>query len=75
MDVFVDEAGDLGFSAGATRTFVVAYLIPESSDRTRVNLQRVRRKIRKTHGLIASEFKFSRDSDRMKKFVMEALSM
>lgn len=74
MDVFVDEAGDLGFRAGATKTFVVAYLIPQSSDRTRVNIQRARRKIRKSHGPVASEFKFSRDSDRTKKFVLEALS-
>jgi hypothetical protein len=28
--LFVDEAGDLGFGKGATRTFVVSYMITKN---------------------------------------------
>jgi hypothetical protein len=68
--VFVDEAGDLGFNDGSSKTIVVAYAIVNSPERVRIDLNRLRKKIHQRHKMDISEFKFSSDSEFVRSKVL-----
>jgi len=75
LNIFVDESGDLGFSnSRSSRTFVVAYVIISNPERTRVDFKRLRKKIKQKHRLNVEEFKFSRDSEKVRINVLKEIS-
>lgn len=63
---YIDESGDLGFSPKASKTFVIAYVIPKNPERLRKSVRRLRKRLFKKPYKWA-EFKFSRDSERVRK--------
>lgn len=63
ITVYVDESGDLGFSEKATKTFIVAYILPHNEWSLRKTLKRIMKKLRGRRKFDGIEFKFSRDSD------------
>jgi len=71
--VFVDEAGDLGFTPRSSRTFVVAYVIIDSPERARVSMRRLKRSLRKKSSRL-NEFKHSNDSPKVRKEVLRTIS-
>ncbi|MEM3449488.1 MAG: DUF3800 domain-containing protein, partial [Nitrososphaerota archaeon] len=60
--VYVDESGDLGFSVKASKTFVVAYIIPYNEWYLRKALKRITKRLRRKRKFSGNELKFSRDS-------------
>lgn len=72
--LFVDEAGDLGFSKNSTNVFVVCYMATEKPEKLRkcANRLRKRLRVRKRYSKIG-EFKFSRDDEYIRKKLLEAI--
>ena len=62
MHIFVDEAGDLGFSRGSSRFFVVAYFIPDHPWGIRSAMRRYHRRINENTRNKCSELHFT-DAD------------
>lgn len=73
--LFVDEAGDLGFSKNSTCVFVVCYIATENPETLRkcVNRLRKRLRVRKIYSKIG-EFKFSRDDEYIRKKLLEVIA-
>ncbi|MEN3006790.1 MAG: DUF3800 domain-containing protein [Candidatus Methanosuratincola petrocarbonis] len=71
--VFVDEAGDLGFTNKATRFFVIAYVIPENHARTKTVIHRLKRSLKKKDKKL-NEFKHSKDCEKVRNMVLERIS-
>lgn len=73
VEVYIDESGDLGFSARSTRYFVVAALaLPEPDGMTRV-VKRIRRR----HFLRferSMEFKFNRSSESARRLLLDGIA-
>jgi len=74
VEVFVDEAGDLGFGIRATRYFVVAYVIPSQPDRARANIVHLIRALRLHNRVSIKEFKHSRDSPKVRSKLLETIA-
>jgi hypothetical protein len=74
VEVFVDEAGDLGFGIRATRYFVVAYVIPSQPDRARANIIHLIRALRLHNRVSIREFKHSRDSPKVRSKLLETIA-
>ncbi len=73
VEIFIDESGDLGFSSKSSQNFVVAYIIPERPNVLRKKLNKARKTLfKKSYN--KPEFKFSRDSERVKQKVFKELS-
>jgi hypothetical protein len=73
VDVFLDESGDLGFSAGASEHFIVAALATRQEER----LARLTRKCRRRFGSCIKgnpEIKFNRCSDQVRRFVLDGVA-
>ena len=66
IDVFVDEAGDLGFNLRSSKTFVVSYFTTQDSQRIRTDTKRLLKRINNKYKRKISEFKFSKDSCEIK---------
>jgi Protein of unknown function (DUF3800) len=63
INVYVDEAGDLGFGDKASRYFIVAYAIIEQPGRISVNTQRLLKTLNNNRRHPIDEFKFSNDNE------------
>jgi hypothetical protein len=75
LNVFIDESGDLGFdSTKSSRTFIVAYVITADPERTRIDIKRLRKKLRQKRKLNIEEFKFARDSEVVRVNVLKEIS-
>jgi len=66
IDVFVDEAGDLGFNIRSSKTFVVSYFTTQDSQRIHTDTKRLLKRINNKYKRKISEFKFSKDSCEIK---------
>ncbi|MEM3804393.1 MAG: DUF3800 domain-containing protein [Conexivisphaerales archaeon] len=73
IHIFVDEAGDLGFSDKSTKTFVIAYIMPMQPERIRTQLKRLMRRLNTSLKLELREFKHSRDSEQVRDKVFELI--
>ncbi len=71
--VFVDEAGDLGFTSRSSKTFVVAYVMLDSPERARASMRRLKRSLREKSSRF-NEFKHSNDSPKVRKEVLRTIS-
>jgi len=63
INVYVDEAGDLGFGDKASRYFIVAYAIIEQPGRISVTTQRLLKTLNNNRRHPIDEFKFSNDNE------------
>jgi len=73
VEVYLDESGDLGFSKGSSRHFIVAALVVDGD----VNIARIVNKCHRRFGSSLSgnpELKFNRSPDRVRKFILSAVS-
>ncbi|MEM3365811.1 MAG: DUF3800 domain-containing protein, partial [Candidatus Methanomethyliaceae archaeon] len=70
--VFIDEAGDLGFTPRSSKFFVIAYVILDNPERAKVSMQRLKRSLRKKDRKL-NEFKHSNDSYEIRKAVFEVI--
>lgn len=59
MDVFIDEAGDLGFSDGSSRFFIVSYLVPDNPWNIRHSLKRLHKTVNKNRKTKINELHFT----------------
>jgi len=73
MYVFVDESGDLGFSAKASRFFVVAYVSLESPWVVRKVIKRILKRLHRRGKYTGSELKFSNSSHEVRLTVLRKL--
>ena len=73
MEIFIDECGDLGFSANATGFYVVGFLMLDNEWRINVDFKRLLRKWREKGKYKHDEFKFSKASDSIRKEILEEL--
>lgn len=71
VTVFVDEAGDLGFSNRSGKYFVIVFVYTEDAQRIRVLIRRNLRELR-LHGF---EFKFSRDMSQVRSFFLNEIGV
>ncbi|MEM4642745.1 MAG: DUF3800 domain-containing protein [Candidatus Caldarchaeum sp.] len=72
--VYVDESGDLGFGPKSSRVFVVSYLIPQNVWDLHKALSRLRKRLVGDRKFSGSEFKFSHDSEVVRKKVLTLLA-
>lgn len=61
--MFVDESGDLGFNTVSTKHFVIGYVVSLNTQRLRVNVSRLLKRLNMRHKYKLSEFKFSNDRE------------
>jgi Protein of unknown function (DUF3800) len=73
-EVFIDEAGNLGFNAKSSRTFVVSYLVTDNPHVIRTPMRRLRKGLNQKRRGSFPEFKFSRDSPDIRDKVLRELS-
>ncbi|MCS6770104.1 MAG: DUF3800 domain-containing protein [Candidatus Caldarchaeum sp.] len=73
MFVYIDEAGDLGFGPKSSKFFIVANLILRDPWILRKSLKRLRKRLAGDKRFSGNEFKFSRDSNYVKKHVLETI--
>lgn len=67
ITVVIDESGDLGFTKDSSEIFLIAYVITNEPDRLRIEIKRLLKRINsKRNKSKLSEFKFSKDSDKIK---------
>lgn len=66
IDVYVDEAGDLGFSPSSTKYFIIAYLIVEHPNRIGTEVKRLLKTLNKKNRKKINEFKFREDEDKVR---------
>lgn len=71
--VYIDESGDLGFGKKASKTFIVAYVIPHQEWALRKALKRLMKRLRGRRKFSGEELKFSRDSDYVRKTVFKKI--
>ncbi len=71
----MDESGDLGFTAKATKFFIVAYLECESPQQIRTQLGRTLKLLHKKnkYSLVRNELKFSRMDAYCRRVVLEKI--
>ncbi len=62
LEIFVDEAGDLGFGERASKHFVIAYVIPDQPQRIRREVVKLMKNLRQYHRVRLLELKHSDDS-------------
>ena len=73
VDVYLDESGDLGFSPGGSKHFIVVALVAEESNR----LARIVRRCHRKFGSSCRgnpELKFNRSSEPMRRFFLNGVS-
>ncbi len=73
MDVFIDEAGDLGFGERSSHTFVIAYVIPKQPELMRNSLKRLMKRLNQRNAWSISEFRFSGDRNDVRLKVFNAI--
>lgn len=75
MDVYVDESGDLGFKAKATRYFIVAFITCDSSFNIRKEMNRTLKKLhcKGKYPYAYNELKFCRMDDFCRKIVLQKI--
>ncbi len=61
--MFVDESEDLGFNTVSTKHFVIGYVVSLNTQRLRVNVSRLLKRLNMRHKYKLSEFKFSNDRE------------
>lgn len=66
LTVVIDESGDLGFKDNSSRIFLIAYVITYEPDVIRKKIKRLLKRINSRNRKRLSEFKFSKDSDKIK---------
>jgi hypothetical protein len=71
--VFVDEAGDLGFTPRSSRFFIIAYVMLDNPERVRITMRRLKRALRKK-GQKINEFKHSKDDPKIRRAVFDVIS-
>ena len=69
IDVYVDEAGDLGFSQSSTKYFIIAYLIVEHPNRVGTEVKRLLKTLNKKNRKKLNEFKFGEDEGCLHNFI------
>ena len=72
--VFVDEAGDLGFSSRSSKFFVVAFLVTDDPFSLSKELRRLLKRLRARNRYKRDELKFSYASKEIRKRVIEKLA-
>jgi hypothetical protein len=73
LEVFADESGDLGFTTKATRYFVVAFVITESSHELRTRITRLLKRLHARRKYALPEFKFSRTNEAMRLVILQQM--
>ncbi|MCS6769742.1 MAG: DUF3800 domain-containing protein [Candidatus Caldarchaeum sp.] len=73
MFIYIDEAGDLGFNPKSSKFFVIAHLILREPWTLRKSLQRLRKRLVGDKRFFGNEFKFSHDSNYVRKQVLETI--
>lgn len=73
MDIYIDESGDLGFSLGSSRYFVVAYLITDDSAPITRVMRRFLGRSRTRKKFAGKELKFSNSNDGIRAQVLTKL--
>lgn len=71
--VYIDESGDLGFSKRASKVFIIAYVIPNQDWALRTALRRLAKRLRGRRVFSGEEFKFSRDSNKVRQTVFKKI--
>lgn len=66
IDVYADEAGDLGFGGRATKYFAVGYIMSRSSNQVSTNVRRFLKNTNRHSNRKLVEFKFRLDSDTIR---------
>lgn len=51
LEIFVDEAGDLGASAKSPKYYIIAYLIPSEPARMRTEVSKLIRRLARYDGI------------------------
>ena len=74
IDVFVDESGDLGFSQKSTNYFVIAYIVVSRSERIKIDVRRLLKKLNVRSHKKIREFKFSNDSNYVRCKMLNLIS-
>jgi hypothetical protein len=76
LDVYVDEAGDLGFSERATKFFVVAFLACDTSINTRTEMKRALKRLheRRKYPYSNDELKFSKMNGYCREYVLKKVA-
>ena len=72
--LFVDEAGDLGFSSRSSKFFVVAFLVTDDPFSLSKKLRRLLKRLRARNRYKRDELKFSYASKEIRKKVIEKLA-
>lgn len=67
MEVFIDESGDLGFTAKATKFFVVAYLWIRDTPPFRDDLRWLYLRLTRRHRYFHDELHFSQSNDSVRR--------
>jgi hypothetical protein len=70
MKIFIDEYGDLGFSAHATAYFIVGFILVDNEWKINVDLERYLRKMRERGIYKHGELKFSKANAAIRKEVL-----
>jgi hypothetical protein len=73
VDVYLDESGDLGFSLGSSKHFIVVALVTQETSR----LARIVRRCHRKFGSSCKgnpELKFNRSSEPLRRFFLEGIS-
>ncbi len=71
--IFVDEAGDLGFTPRSSRIFTIAYVMLDNPEKARASMLRLKRSLRKKDRKF-NEFKHSNDSPKIRRMVFNVIS-
>ena len=77
MDVYVDESGDLGFSAESTKFFIIAFLTCDNSFNIRKEMSRLLKKLHKK-GIYPSchrELKFTKMNKYCRSAVLKKIAL
>jgi len=71
--IFVDEAGDLGFTPRSSRIFIIAYVMLDNPEKARTTIRHLKRSLRKKDQKL-NKFKHSKDSPKIRRAVFDAVS-
>jgi len=73
LNIYIDESGDLGFSAKSTKFFVVAFTLVDTPEGARPSIKKLLRKLHKNKLYTGSKLKFSNSSYLTRITVLEDL--
>lgn len=73
LNIYIDESGDLGFTAKATKYFVAAFIIVDTPEGARPTIKKLLRKLHRNKLYTGSELKFSNSSHQTRIIALEEL--